>query len=134
MYQSGDEKQGYKVRPDLEKQVLFLECWGMWEQAVAEDYRKDMLAAYDLIDQKPWFVLADISKFPPQREGVQAVHGELMGIAVERGMLKAASVVDSTLSKMQIRRIAEESRMSELAFHTSEADALAWLLSDQSLA
>lgn len=134
MYQSGNEKMGYTVQVDSEKQVLFLKCWGMWDESLADDYRKHMLESYDQIDQRPWFVLADISQFPPQRESVQAVHGELMGLAVGRGMLKAASVVDSTLSKMQIRRIAEESHMSELAFHTTEADALAWLLKDQAIA
>jgi hypothetical protein len=45
-------------------------------------------------------------------------------------MKRAVSVVHSSLTAMQIKRIAVESRMRELAFHKSDADALKWLLAD----
>ncbi len=130
MYQSGDDRKGYTLKIDSSNNVLWIKCWGMWDTALAADYERDMRACYNELDGKAWFVLANISQFPPQIAEVQAAHGKLMGEAVTRGMKKAASVVESTLSKMQIRRIAQESHMSELAFHTTDESALKWLLED----
>ncbi len=128
MRKSGDEKKGYQI--EKKGDVLLLTIWGMWDDALAENYRKDMLAMYPDMKPGPWFVIADIRRFPPQREPVQAIHGMLMGAAVQEGMARAASVVESSLTKMQIGRIASESGMSELAFHTSVDSAIAWVRSE----
>lgn len=127
MRQSGDEKKGYKI--EKTGNVLLLTVWGMWDDALAAQYQADMRASYPEMGAGPWYVVADISKFPPQRESVQAVHGSLMGEAVQTGMAKAASVVESSLTKMQIGRIAKESGMPELAFHTQVDDAIHWVRS-----
>ncbi len=131
MAKSGNEKAGYETKVDLDKLVVKVRCWGMWDAALAEAYRVDLLADFAQVKGRQWCVLADISQFPPQREEVQAVHGALMGQAVGMGMTKAASVVESSLSKMLISRIAKESGMPELAFHTTEASALSWLLEEK---
>jgi hypothetical protein len=129
MIKAGDEKKGYTIDFTSIPQVLKLKVWGMWDEALAEKYKVDMLAAYPHFEGKTWFVLADISQFPPQKAAVQQAHGEMMGKAVQAGMIKAASLVESSLNKMQINRIAHESGMSELAFHTTEQSALEWLRS-----
>jgi serine/threonine-protein kinase len=74
-------------------------------------------------------VLGDIREFPPQRPEIAAVHGQLMAHALQLGMKRAASVVSSATTQLQIRRIAAESGLPEMAFHKDPASALAWLLS-----
>jgi hypothetical protein len=127
MRQSGDEKKGYTI--EKKGRVLLLKVWGMWDDELADKYKVDMLASYPEMQGESWYVVADISKFPPQREYTQNIHGWLMGEAVKAGMLKAASVVESSLTKMQIGRIAKESGMPELAFHTDVDGAVRWVQS-----
>jgi hypothetical protein len=82
----------------------------------------------ELGDHDPWYVLGDISQYPIQALPVAKVHGDLMAQAVAAGMKKASSVVSNTLTKMQIRRLATESRMPEVSFFTSSSEAMTWLL------
>jgi hypothetical protein len=130
MWRDGNEAAGYEVSVDTTKRVLRLDCWGLWSLALAESYAKSMNAAYDKLRGRPWYVLAIIAKFPAQRQEVAEIHGALMASAAAAGMKRAASVVDSSMTQMQIKRLAEESRMPELAFYKSEADGLRWLLHD----
>ncbi len=130
MRTGGDASQGFKLNVDQGRRVLRLEVWGLWTDETARDYDREMHACYaELGSKQPWYVLADIKGFPPQRESVAAIHGKLMAEAAAAGMVRAVSVVESSLTSMQIRRIATESRMPELAFHKDEAAALKWLLS-----
>jgi hypothetical protein len=121
--------QGYEVETDSARRVVMIRCWGVWDMSTGRAYDRDLRAEFAPLEGAPFHVLADIREFPPQHPEIAAVHGQLMGHAAQHGMKRAASVVSSAMTELQIRRIASESGMPELAFHRDSRAALQWLLS-----
>ncbi|WP_437276913.1 serine/threonine-protein kinase [Sorangium sp. So ce375] len=120
----------FHVRADASTGVLHVKVWGFWDidegKAYLDDFRQKAATLLHL--GKPWYVLADIADFPPQRPEVSPYVEQTMAYAVEHGMRKAANLVNSALSKMQISRLSAAMGLPEYSFFTAEADALAWLL------
>ncbi|MGK3985421.1 protein kinase [Sorangium sp. So ce136] len=120
----------FQVRADTGTGVLHVKVWGFWDvdegRAYLDDFRYKASTLLHL--GKPWYVLADIADFPPQRPDVSPYVEQTMAYAVEHGMRRAANLVNSALSKMQISRLSAAMGLPEYSFFTSEADALAWLL------
>ncbi|WP_438005508.1 serine/threonine-protein kinase [Sorangium sp. So ce321] len=120
----------FQVRPDTATGVLHVKVWGFWDvdegRAYLDDFRQKASTLLHL--GKPWYVLADIADFPPQKPDVSPYVEQTMAYAVEHGMRRAANLVNSALSKMQISRLSAAMGLPEYSFFTSEADALAWLL------
>jgi hypothetical protein len=129
MPSGGTEQSGYELEIDPSSRVLRLRCWGVWDIALAEGYRAAMHESFSVLRGKPWYVLGNITNFPPQSEAVARVHGALMAKASTLGMKRACNVVSSSLTQLQIRRISEASRLPEFAFFKDEQTALKWLLS-----
>lgn len=91
-------------------------------------YRDNCFDAIALMSRRGrWFVLADLSDYPAQKPDVQACHAATMVRAREAKVVTAANLVSATLSKMQIRRLSEESGLPEFAFFQSESKALAYI-------
>lgn len=127
-WKGGDAASGWEVRIDNARRVLRFIVWGYWTPPTAVAYRDAaMVAMRQLSAGGPWSVLADISRYPPQKPEVQKCHGELMAAAGPLGMAKAANLVDNSLTQMQIRRLSTESGLPEFAFFQDEAAALSWL-------
>ncbi|WP_437658324.1 serine/threonine-protein kinase [Sorangium sp. So ce1182] len=120
----------FQVRADTVTGVLHVKVWGFWDvdegRAYLDDFRYKASTLLHL--GKPWYVLADIADFPPQKPDVSPYVEQTMAYAVEHGMRRAANLVNSALSKMQISRLSAAMGLPEYSFFTSEADALAWLL------
>ncbi|WP_441291196.1 serine/threonine protein kinase [Sorangium sp. KYC3313] len=120
----------FNVRPDTSTGVLHVKVWGFWDidegKAYLDDFRQKASTLLNL--GKPWYVLADIADFPPQKPEVSPYVEQTMAYAVEHGMRKAANLVNSALSKMQISRLSAAMGLPEYSFFTAEADAVAWLL------
>ncbi|WP_437722565.1 serine/threonine-protein kinase [Sorangium sp. So ce861] len=120
----------FHVRADTTTGVLHVKVWGFWDidegKAYLDEFRQK--AATLLTLGKPWYVLADIADFPPQKPDVSPYVEQTMAYAVGHGMRKAANLVNSALSKMQISRLSAAMGLPEYSFFTAEADALAWLL------
>lgn len=120
----------FHVRADTVTGVLHVKVWGFWDvdegKAYLDDFRQKASTLLNL--GKPWYVLADIADFPPQKPDVSPYVEQTMAYAVEHGMRKAANLVNSALSKMQISRLSAAMGLPEYSFFTAEADALAWLL------
>ncbi|WP_437754057.1 protein kinase domain-containing protein [Sorangium sp. So ce1389] len=120
----------FQVRADTATGVLHVKVWGFWDvdegRAYLDDFRQKASTLLHL--GKPWYVLADIADFPPQKPDVSPYVEQTMAYAVEHGMRRAANLVNSALSKMQISRLSAAMGLPEYSFFTSEADALAWLL------
>ncbi|WP_437711108.1 serine/threonine-protein kinase [Sorangium sp. So ce448] len=120
----------FTVRPDMSTGVLHVKVWGFWDidegKAYLDEFRQKASTLLNL--GKPWYVLADIADFPPQKPEVSPYVEQTMAYAVEHGMRKAANLVNSALSKMQISRLSAAMGLPEYSFFTSEADAVAWLL------
>ena len=72
-------------------------------------------------------MVADLSRYPIQPPQVSAVIKTTMAEAKARGHQAGATVVSQTLTKMQIRRMAQESHTPEVCFFTDVAAATAWV-------
>ncbi|KYF77919.1 hypothetical protein BE11_51005, partial [Sorangium cellulosum] len=120
----------FQIRADLATGILHVKVWGFWDieeaKAYLDDFRQKASALLHL--GRPWYVLADIADFPPQKPDVSPYVGQTMAYAVEHDMRRAANLVHSALSKMQISRLSAAMGLPEYSFFTSEADAIAWLL------
>lgn len=121
-------KKGFEVRVDEERSVCFLKVWGLWSAEDGASYLDHFRATVRPLVGKKWFVVADISEFPAQRDEVNASVQGTMAHAVETGMVRAANVVSSAMTRLQIKRLSEETGLPEFSFFTSEDDAVAWLL------
>ncbi|WP_438015801.1 serine/threonine-protein kinase [Sorangium sp. So ce315] len=120
----------FQVRADMTTGILHVKVWGFWDVEEAKAYLDEFRqkAATLLHLGRPWYVLADIADFPPQKPDVSPYVGQTMAYAVEHDMRRAANLVHSALSKMQISRLSASMGLPEYSFFTSEADAIAWLL------
>lgn len=123
--------KGYTVTFQPAQRLLRLRFWGFWDiptaDAMNREFRDTMTQA---APDGPWYVLADIAEFPPQSADVQAILARTMQFAREHGMQKAARIVSSTITKMQIARLSNEQHLPENSFFYDEAEALRWLLSN----
>ncbi len=128
MWRGGDSRAGFEVSIDRLRRVLRFRFWGLWEEPLGRAFRDTALAGmHQLGRAHAWMVLADISKYPPQKPEVQKFHAELMSKAPALGCVRAANLVDNAVSALQIRRLSEESGLPDFSFFRSEAEALKWL-------
>ncbi len=127
---ASDERAGFRLER-TEGRILELTCWGFWTLELARRYQRELSALMIEYEREggDWFVCADITDYPVQRPEVAAVHGELMAESVRRGVRKAANVVSSAMTSMQIQRLSTESGLPRAGFHRTKAEARAWLLS-----
>ncbi|MGK3999875.1 serine/threonine protein kinase [Sorangium sp. So ce1024] len=120
----------FQIRADVTTGILHVKVWGFWDveeaKAYLDEFRQKASTLLHL--GRPWYVLADIADFPPQKPDVSPYVGQTMAYAVEHDMRRAANLVHSALSKMQISRLSASMGLPEYSFFTSEADAIAWLL------
>jgi hypothetical protein len=124
----GSERAGFVVHPNPHSRVLDLEFWGLWDMPTALAFRTEILRAYRVMEGRPWVVLSQSRRYLPQKEDVQAVHGEVMGVAKKHGLVRVAFLVDTALSQMQIRRLFEEAGSPpHLRFFTDESEARRFL-------
>lgn len=129
VWNGGDPQIGFRVTQDRARRLVRIEVWGLWTDVVGEEFRTACTAAFRGIQNgERWAVLADISRYPPQRPSVQQVHADMMELSVKLGIDKAANLVSSALSRLQIKRLSEESGLPLFSFFSDEAQALKWLL------
>lgn len=119
--------KGHRVELDEERRICFLKVWGLWSEADGQAYAAHFAAVIE-----PWLgtrfdVVADISEFPPQREEVSVHIQETMRHAAANGLRRAANVVSSAMTKLQIQRLSEETGLPAFSFFTSVNDAVKWL-------
>jgi hypothetical protein len=123
---------GYEISIDWEHNILKLRLWGLWNKDVAAQFESEIKAKIVELSRyakkSGWVTFADLSKFPPQLGSVQNMTKAIMAFEVAHGMKKAATLVDRTMTKFQVQRLAKESGFEPGSFFQSESDALAWLL------
>ncbi len=118
----------FQISVDQVNRILRLKVWGFWDAAEGEAYFEEFLRSARALTGKPWYVLADISEFPAQKPEVNDFVGKTMAFATANGMRKAANLVSSALTRMQIGRLSADTGLPEFSFFQSEAEAVAWLL------
>jgi hypothetical protein len=120
--------KGYSVDV-LDDNIVELKVWGLWVREDGEAYVQHFKNKVTPLKGSKWWVIADISEFPPQVPEVTDQIQETMRIAGEYGMQKAANLVSSAMTKLQIRRLSKESGIDEFSFFQDRAEALQWLRS-----
>lgn len=132
MKRGGDERAGYDIQIELGQQLIVMRAWGFWNMPLAQECLKALLESYRELKAtgKPWYFLVDHRKFPAQSVEVQAEISSTVRDAIRLGMKRSASVLDSTITKLQIRRLTGASGlpMDVFAFFNSEDEARKWLL------
>ncbi|MFT3925762.1 MAG: hypothetical protein QM778_24685 [Myxococcales bacterium] len=120
--------KGFLVEVNTKTNVVYLRVWGLWEEAdgvAYVAYFRDRVAS--LIGKK-WYVVADISEFPAQSDAVNVQIGKTMEHATKGGMAKAADIVSSAMTQLQIKRLSQEMGIPEFAFFKDRASAEAWVV------
>ena len=121
----------FQVAVDPGSSIVRLKVWGFWDAAEGKAYVDEFRRKIAALVGKRWCVLADISEFPAQKPEVNEFIGQTMAHANASGMRKAANLVSSALTRMQIGRLSADMGVPEYSFFTSESEAVAWLLRDE---
>ena len=128
----GDERAGFDVQIEHGQRLIVMGAWGFWSMPLAQECIKALLDSYKALHAagRPWYFLADHRNFPAQAVDVQAEISTTVRDAIKLGMKRSASVLDSTITKLQIRRLTGASGlpMDVFAFFTSEDQARKWVL------
>jgi len=125
-----NQEKGFEVSFDENQRILNVRLWGFWDHETGQTMVKAFKQRAQEASSKAttWYVLADITKFPPQKPEIQQYVIEAMTFAKTHGMQKAARVVANTVTQMQIRRLSQAIGISEHSFFQSEEAAIQWLL------
>ena len=119
----------FEIRADHTNSILRLRVWGFWTVDEAKAYWSDFQAKARTLLSKPWYVLANVADFPPQKDEVNELVGQTMNFAKMNGMVRAANLINqSALAQMLITRLSTDTKLADFAFFSSEAEAVAWLL------
>lgn len=125
----GDDAAGFEIRLDASTRVVRFDFWGFWGLELGAAFRDAAIEAMRAASsQGPFFVLANLGDYPPQKPEVQACHQEAMVAAHRFGLVRAANLVSSAMSQLQIQRLSVESGLPAFSFFRDEAQALRWLV------
>jgi serine/threonine-protein kinase len=121
-------KKGFLVTVDCATNVVRVYVWGFWDIKDGKGYWEEFERKTRPLLGKPWYVLANITHFPPQKPEVSVFVEKTMKHARENGLVRAANLVSSALGRMQIQRLSVETGLPLYSFFTTDGDALRWLL------
>ncbi|MDC3982914.1 serine/threonine-protein kinase [Polyangium jinanense] len=121
-------KKGFLVTVDGATNVVRVDVWGFWDLGDGKGYWEEFERKTRPLLGKPWYVLANISNFPPQKPEVSAFIEKTMTHARQHGLVRAANLISSALGRMQIQRLSVETGLPVYSFFTTEGEALRWLL------
>lgn len=121
-------RAGFRVEVDPKRALARVEVWGFWTVEDGRAYLEEFRQKTRPLWGKPWYVLAMSSEFPAQKPEVTAFVGQTMELARQNGFVRAANLVSSTLTKMQLSRMSAEQGLPEYSFFQDEAEAVRWLL------
>ena len=127
---AGQEK-GYEFAFDEARAILKVRYWGFWDRALGQKFIAEFEQQVQAVSvmQKEWYILADLTQFPPQSSELQRFLTEAMAFAKDHGLKISARLADSTLTQLQFERLSKDTHLREYAFFTSEEEATRWLLS-----
>jgi len=119
---------GYTISVDPSRKLVHVRVWGFWTPDIGRQYLEEFRLKSQPFWGSRWFVLADIREFPAQRPEVGEYVKGTMVLAQQNGIVRAANLVASALSKMHIARLSAEQGLPEYSFFTDEQEAIRWLL------
>ena len=119
-------RKSQSIQTDNEHRELRFSITGLWKEDEMREFL-DQLAegAAEFIRRKqPFNSLADLSEFVPQDQRTAAAIRDSLMQAQKFGLKRFAIISDSTLVRMQYRRITSG---LEVEFFHSKGDALRWM-------
>ncbi len=119
--------KGFRVELDRRLKLCFLKVWGPWLEEDGKAYVTHFTNQLVPFAGTEFDVVADISEFPIQKAPVNLQIQETMRHAAASGMKRAANVVNSAMTEMQIRRLSEETGLPMFSFFKSVNDGVKWL-------
>ncbi len=120
-----DIKGMYKIEVDKSRNIVIETPMGLWKSEDVERFHKDYEAKVmpQLAGAKQWAILSDLRNY--KTSNVVAELKNHVQWKTERGLHRAAIVVDSAINKMQMKRTGGTA-MEPMPFSTLE-DAKGWL-------
>ncbi len=122
-------QNGYTITVDTSRKLVHVRVWGFWTTDIGKQYLEEFRQKSQPFWGSGWYVLADIREFPAQKPDVSQSVQQTMLIAQQNGLVRAANLVASALSKMMIARLSAEQNLPAYSFFTDEQEAIRWLLS-----
>jgi len=103
-----DEAAHFFVRNDQEKRTIHVLMKGTFDAEVMRAFSDEYLRATDEYRGKAHLVFADMRGMKPASPEAAAVLGSAIGQARKRGVRCCAHLSDSTIQRLQARRVARE--------------------------
>ncbi|MDI1448676.1 serine/threonine-protein kinase [Polyangium sp. 6x1] len=128
MKSSTRSRSGHVIRVERERRLVRLEVWGFWTVEQARAYYEEFARVTQPLWGKRWRVLANTAEFAAQKPDVSAFVERTMEVAQKNGCVRAANIVSSTLTRMQLARMSAEQGLPSFAFFQDEVEAMNWLL------
>lgn len=127
------KEKGHQIECDLQHRILKLHLWGFWDKISGEQFRQEFIEKVNTMSKsgQKWYILANLSNYPPQSEEVQKIVSEAMAFAKDHGLKKAARVINKMTTQLQFKRLSQEIDFQPYAFFHSEEEARAWLLDNK---
>ena len=122
--------KGFRISTDPGRNIVRIRLWGFWDVDDAKAYWEEFQRQTGPLSGQKWYILADISEFAPQRVEVNEYYERSMVYSRAHGMVKAANLVSSVVTQMQIARMSGASSLPAYSFFQSELEAVQWLLKD----
>lgn len=116
----------YEFQVDTNKNRIYLTIKGFWKSVdIVPDYEKDGLKATKKM-KKGFTVLTDLTEMKTPPGHVVDIHISLQKKMVENGLAKTAEIIPSSVLKLSVNRMSEESGMLKRIFDDRK-EAEEWL-------
>ncbi|MFC1959986.1 hypothetical protein ACFLYO_04685 [Chloroflexota bacterium] len=123
-------EQRYSFSSDTDAKLFEFKMWGLWTPEEFEVFNQEFMAEVDHLSEEcgNFYVLADVSEFPPQRGSVTEKLKGGMKYAFGKGLLKTARIVGPKLGELQLQRLSKQvDDPSRFGYFETREAALEWL-------
>jgi hypothetical protein len=115
------------VEDDAPAHVVRVRAWGFWRLEITTSFSQAIVSECRAASP-PVGLLIDATRLLPQRNEGQAAFSELMTASRTLGLTAVAIVVSSSITRMQLLRIAKETGARDWAYFSPGQEAMATLV------
>lgn len=119
--------KGSQFDVDGSRRIIKFKLWGLWEDQHLKAFQDGIKASVQKLGPGTFSVYVDITEYPPQRPEISKGNQEMMTLAMQNGMTKAAHLVNRTMTELQVKRLSDEVGAPNFRFFKSEKEAMDWL-------
>lgn len=132
-----NQQKGYEITFNEESRILKFRGWGFWDSGIIRKFEKEWKEKVREISasDRDWYVLVDLTDFPPQSEEIQKFTYAIMGFeemkfGTVHNLKKGTGIIGRTLTELQLGRLVKEAGIPDNAVFQSEDEAIQWLNSE----